>query len=70
MSYSDSESDGENNVWVMNVFEMTRKCLTTVSLIMTEARRRKMIRIRPFLAGPTKTADEIRNDVDKIISKR
>jgi hypothetical protein len=41
-----------------------------ISLIMTEARRRKMIRIRPFLAGPSKTADEIRNDVDKIISKR
>jgi hypothetical protein len=41
-----------------------------ISLIMKDARRLKIVRIRPFLSGPTKTADEIRNDVDKIISKR
>lgn len=34
-----------------------------ISLIMKDARR-------PFLLGPKKTAVEIRNDVDKIISKR
>lgn len=41
-----------------------------ISLIMIDARRSKIVRIRPFLLGPTKTAVEIRNDVDKIISKR